>query len=369
MRILHINSYYQTGAFYKNLFERQAAMGDEIAVYTPVPKGFDPAGRDFGPYARLDANHRRMDRLIFPLKQKKMLRGALNAYAGRRFDVIHAHSLLTNGGVALALSRRMGVPFVAAVRDTDVNVLLRRMPWLRPLARKILAAASRVVFLSESYRERALSPYLSAGEMAAVREKSVVLPNGVDALWLENRPAPRTAPGGDGVNLLFVGQLIPRKNLPAAIAAAEALSARGRKARLTVVGPAVDPHVAAAARASALVTLEPPRPMAELMPLYRSADVFLLPSARETFGLVYAEALSQGLPVLYTRGQGFDGQFPEGAVGFSVDPADPEGIADRVEDILRDYPRMSRAALEGSLRFDWDRIAGAYRALYGEAAR
>jgi hypothetical protein len=128
MRILHINSYYQTGAFYKNLFDRQAAMGDEIAVYTPVPKGFDPAGRDCGPYARLDANHRRMDRLIFPLKQKKMLRGALNAYAGRRFDVIHAHSLLTNGGVALALSRRMGVPFVAAVRDTDVNVLLRRMP-------------------------------------------------------------------------------------------------------------------------------------------------------------------------------------------------------------------------------------------------
>jgi glycosyltransferase involved in cell wall biosynthesis len=97
--------------------------------------------------------------------------------------------------------------------------------------------------------------------MAAVREKSVVLPNGVDALWLENRPAPRTAPGGAGVNLLFVGQLIPRKNLPAAIAAAEALSARGRKARLTVGGPAVDPHVAAAARASALVTLEPPRPM------------------------------------------------------------------------------------------------------------
>ncbi len=369
MRILHINSYYQTGAFYKNLFDRQAAMGDEIAVYTPVPKGFDPGGRDFGPYTRLDANHRRLDRLFFPLKQKKMLRGALKYYAGRPFDVIHAHSLLTNGGVALGLSRRTGVPFAVAVRDTDVNVLMRRMPFLRPLARKILAAASRVIFLSESYRERALSPYLTGAEMDAVRNKSVVLPNGVDALWLTNRPEPRTAPAGDGVNLLFVGQLIPRKNLPAAIAAAEALSARGRAAHLTVVGQAVDPRVAEAARASSLVSLEPPRPMADLLPVYRAADVFLLPSGRETFGLVYAEAISQGLPVLYTRGQGFDGQFPDGTVGFAIDPGDPEGIADRIEAILRDYPRMSRAAVEGSQKFDWDEIARAYRALYGEVAR
>jgi len=44
-----------------------------------------------------------------------------------------------------------------------------------------------------------------------------------------------------------------------------------------------------------------------------------MPSITETFGLVYAEALSQGLPVLYTRGQGFDRQFEEGEVGYAVD--------------------------------------------------
>jgi glycosyltransferase involved in cell wall biosynthesis len=369
MRVLHINSYYQTGPFYKNLFDRQAALGDEIGVYMPAPKGYDPKGRDFGPYTRVDLNHRRLDRLCFHLKQYKMLRGALRFYAPGGFKVIHAHSLLTNGGIALSLHQKWGVPYVVAVRDTDVNVLMRRMPFLRPLARRILENASRVIFLSQSYRDRALAPYLSKEQMARVLEKSRVVPNGIDALWLTNPPPPRTAPDPDEVRLLFVGQLIPRKNLPVAIRAAEALVKRGRKVSLTVVGQPADGNVVAAAKASPLVELLPPRPMAELMPLYRSADVFLLPSGRETFGLVYAEAISQGLPVLYTRGQGFDGQFPDGEVGFAIDPGDPEGIADRIEAILAEYPRFSAAALAGSRRFDWDGIAQTYQALYGEVMR
>jgi glycosyltransferase involved in cell wall biosynthesis len=109
--------------------------------------------------------------------------------------------------------------------------------------------------------------------------------------------------------------------------------------------------------------------MAELMSIYRAADIFLLPSGRETFGLVYAEAISQGLPVLYTRGQGFDGQFPDGTVGFAIDPNDPEGIADKIEAILRDYARFSQAALSGSRKFDWDKIAVSFHALYGEVVR
>jgi glycosyltransferase involved in cell wall biosynthesis len=368
MRVLHVNSYYQTGPFYKNLFDRQAALGDRISVYMPAPKGFDPSGRDFGPYTFMDLNHHRLDRLSFHLKQYKMLRGALRHYAPGEFDVIHAHSLLTNGGIAWSLSKRLGIPYVVAVRDTDVNVLMRRMPHLRPLARRILEGASKVIFLSQSYRDRALLPYLSEEQMARVREKSAVVPNGVDALWLSNPPAPRTAPNPDEIRLLFVGQLIARKNLPAAIRAAEALSARGRKVKLTVVGQPADEKVVAQAMASPLVELLPPRPMAELMPLYRSADVFLLPSGRETFGLVYAEAISQGLPVLYTRGQGFDGQFPDGEVGFAIDPDDPGAIADKIEAILADLPRFSRAALEGSLKFDWDGIAIVYATIYDEVA-
>jgi glycosyltransferase involved in cell wall biosynthesis len=369
MRILHFNSYYQTGPFYKNLFDRQVALGDEITVYVPAPIGFDPKGRDLGAYADLDCNHNRLDRFFAPIKQFKTLRGALRLYAQERFDLSHAHSLVTNGGLALKFKERFGIPYVVAVRDADVNVILKRMPWLRPSARRILSEASRVVFLSETYRDSALAPYLSAAELEAVRKKSVVIPNGVDAMWLENPPQPRENPDPEEIHLLFVGQLIARKNLPAAILTAQSLTKRGRKVKLTVIGQPLDRAVVDAARACPLVELLPPRPMAELMSLYRAADIFLLPSGRETFGLVYAEAISQGLPVLYTRGQGFDGQFPDGTVGFAIDPSDPEGIADKVEAILSDYALFSRAALAGSEKFNWDQIAEKYQTLYKEAVQ
>lgn len=55
-----------------------------------------------------------------------------------------------------------------------------------------------------------------------------------------------------------------------------------------------------------------------------------MPSFTESFGLVYAEAMSQGLPVIYSKGQGFDGQFAEGVVGYHVDAHDPEELCENI---------------------------------------
>ena len=70
-----------------------------------------------------------------------------------------------------------------------------------------------------------------------------------------------------------------------------------------------------------------------------------MPSKTETFGLVYAEAMSQGLPVIYTRGQGFDGQFEEGEVGYSVDCKDKKEISMKIIDIINNYDVISRNAI------------------------
>ena len=55
-----------------------------------------------------------------------------------------------------------------------------------------------------------------------------------------------------------------------------------------------------------------------------------MPSYTESFGLVYAEAMSQKLPVIYSKGQGFDGQFEEGLVGYHVSPYDVKDIANGI---------------------------------------
>ncbi|HGK7332802.1 TPA: glycosyltransferase [Streptococcus suis] len=66
-----------------------------------------------------------------------------------------------------------------------------------------------------------------------------------------------------------------------------------------------------------------------------------MPSFHESFGLVYAEAMSQGMPVIYTRGQGFDGQFEEGVVGFSVDCIDEVEISNKIISIVKGFKFLS----------------------------
>ena len=95
-----------------------------------------------------------------------------------------------------------------------------------------------------------------------------------------------------------------------------------------------------------------------------------MPSIRESFGRVYAEAMTQGLPVIFTRGQGFDGLFEDGAVGYAVNPLDYEEIADAIEKISNRYEEMSKNCVEKCKLFDWTAIAkkleGMYRFAFGK---
>ena len=104
----------------------------------------------------------------------------------------------------------------------------------------------------------------------------------------------------------------------------------------------------------------------ELIYKYRENDIFILLSHYETFGLVYAEAMSQGLPVLYTRGQGFDGQFKDGIVGFGVSDKDSMDVKEKILTLIDNYAEISHNCLSNSSLFDWNRISIEYHQIYNE---
>jgi glycosyltransferase involved in cell wall biosynthesis len=92
----------------------------------------------------------------------------------------------------------------------------------------------------------------------------------------------------------------------------------------------------------------------------------VLPSITETFGLVYPEAMSQGVPVIYSKGQGFDRQFQEGTVGYHVDPKNPTEIANKIIKITNNYDVISRNCSAMVVRFDWRKIEYSYLKIYKE---
>ena len=89
-----------------------------------------------------------------------------------------------------------------------------------------------------------------------------------------------------------------------------------------------------------------------------------MPSIHETFGMAYAEALSQGLPVIYTKGQGFDGFFTQGEVGYAVKSNDYNSIAKYVIEIYENYETYSKNCIKKAIKFDWNNIAELYINLY-----
>ena len=71
-------------------------------------------------------------------------------------------------------------------------------------------------------------------------------------------------------------------------------------------------------------------------------------SLKETFGLVYFEAMSQGTPVIFTEGQGIDGYFPPGFIGYPVNSSDLNDAKKKVDLILKNYEVISSNCIDSS---------------------
>jgi glycosyltransferase involved in cell wall biosynthesis len=93
-------------------------------------------------------------------------------------------------------------------------------------------------------------------------------------------------------------------------------------------------------------------------------DVFVMPSFKETFGVVYLEALSQGLPILHSIGQGVDGFFDDSRVSEAVDPGSIADIARGIRELAQRRDDVRNSCIDQVRPFSWDRIASRYDQLY-----
>ena len=370
MRVLHINCNYISSKLHRVMAEHLAEAGVENHVFVPVRTGLSGLP-ELGKNVYAAPCFRKWDRLWFEGKQRKIISAAHSVLRSiPKPDCIHAYTLFTDGNCAMELSRETGVPYVVAVRNTDVNVFFKYMIHLRTRGAEILKNASAVFFLSPAYRDSVLERHVSPEEREAILRKSFVIPNGIDDFWFDNLYDRKTAgtalEKGRPVTVLHAGDINANKNLLLTAEGISRLNRRGWDIRYRAVGRVRDGKIRRRLERYDFISFLPPQPHEKLIQEYREADIFVMPSFTETFGLVYAEAMSQGLPVVYTRGQGFDGQFPDGTVGYSTDSRDPEELAGCIEKVCARYGELSRNCTEGVQRFRWDTIIQEYLRIYAE---
>lgn len=364
MKVLHINSYYVGGNFYKNLYDKQKELGLDIDVYVPVSNAIDISKLQLGDYTTISRNHNKYDRFCFHIKHNKIYKDIVNKYTISKYSIIHAHSLFSNGYIAYKIYKKYRIPYIVAVRNTDVNVFFKKMIFLRRLGINILRNAEKVIFISKPYREYTINNFVPDKYKEEISNKSIVLPNGIDDFWINNKIEKKTPPNGKKIRIIYVGVVNSNKNVETTINACELLIKLGYEVSYTIVGRITRKKYWNIINQYTFIKYVPHCKKEDLINYYRNADIFVMPSKHETFGLVYAEAMSQGLPVIYTKGQGFDGQFEEGEIGFSVAYDSPKEIADRIVDILNNYVNISYRCLLNIDRFKWDEIAKKYYEIY-----
>lgn len=364
MKILHINCNYLGTTLHQKMLEGLDALGYENRAFVPT---YNAANAVITPNANVCVSEcfKKWDRLVFDYKQEKIFRAVQESCHVSDFDCIHAYTLFTDGNCAMRLAEKYNKPFVVAVRNTDVNSFFKWMPHLRSRGIRVMRKAKAVFFLSEAYRKQVFEQYVPECYQQELMAKCHILPNGIDPFWFKNsRDDAPCALAGKRVRVIYAGRIDKNKNIPTTQKALELLREKGYEATLTVVGKVADQQVFRQIRSDPYTTWLPATNMEGLAQLYRQHDMFVMPSFTESFGLVYAEAISQGLPVVYSKGQGFDEQFPEGTVGYRAEASSAQSVADAIQSVLKNYDALTVGLSQHAKCFSWDKIILRYSDIY-----
>lgn len=285
----------------------------------------------------------------------------------READLLHTHGLwLHPSWAALGWKKKFSKPHVVSVRGMLEPWAWRHKAWKkRPVwwlwERRNLETASLLHATSEqearSIRERGLAAPIA------------VIPNGVELP--EKRGGGMAKAESRKRMALFLSRIHPVKGLPMLLEAWAKLRPAGW--RLHIAGPDEGGHCAELERQAAAlglgetVAFAGPLAGAAKEAAYREADLFILPTHSENFGIAVAEAMAHGLPVITTYGAPWK-VLEEERCGWWV-PVSVEGIAAALDEAVRRSPeelaamgaRGRRVVEEG---FSWDGIAHEMIACY-----
>ena len=175
-----------------------------------------------------------MYRALFPYKIRCKYRQLMQKVDTAKIDLVVASTLFSDGAVAYRLWRERGIPYVVAVRGTDVNLYLRLMPQLYHLGRQIIANARKVVFISPVQRRKFENSLAFRCLAANLQPKLVTITNGIDQIWIDNQYFADDNRNPD--TILYIGVFDKNKNVATLIEACKMAREQNPRLTLNLVG-------------------------------------------------------------------------------------------------------------------------------------
>jgi len=374
--------------------KRLAAAGVEVEVFTRATSSDLPPVVELSP--GLTVRHvsagpfEGLAKEDLPGRLCAFTAGVLRAEATREpghYDLVHSHYWLS-GQVGWLAAHRWGVPLVHSMHTMArvKNAALADGDTPEPAGRElgeseVVAAADRLLAFTDDEARALIELY------AAAPERIDVVPPGVDLARFTpgHRLAARARLGlaADAEVVLFAGRIQPLKAPDVVLRAIAELvaadSARRERIAVAVVGgpsgsgfsqPEQLQKLAGELGICDLVRFVAPVPQPELAWWYRAADVTVVPSYSESFGLVAIESQACGTPVVAARVGGLRTAVADGSSGLLVDGHQPADYAAVLHRVLSDqvlHRRLADGAVRHAARFDWSATARAVLETYARA--
>lgn len=304
---------------------------------------------------------------------------AMNQFRGmlKGTDVVHLHTPWELSNLQLSrLLHREKIPYVVTVHGMldDYSMCqkgMKKRAYLALGGRQLFSRATTVHFTAEAEREQA-QPWIPGDYL------SVIQACAMDLAPYENLPGPSPAltafPAIDSSKqkILFLSRVHPKKGIDLLLHAAQLLKTRGLTFELLIAGPGEEAYVAELRQLAEKLEVGDSTHFLGMvrgdvkLSLYEVADVFVLPTHQENFGLVLPEALACKTPVVTTRGTDIWRELEQ--AGASIVDNRPDALADAIAELLRDESRRKSLGEQGRAYVQkWlgeDQVLAGYEAMY-----
>lgn len=285
----------------------------------------------------------------------------------KHYDVLNTHFAIPSGPTGVALSRLFRTPHVITIIGGDIYDPSKRLspgenPLLRAVVRRVLNSCAQVVAISEDIKRR-------ARDGLSCRTPIEVIHYGLTPPTFEKKGREELGIPRDAVVLIAIARLIKRKALSHVLRALALV--REPAIQLLIIGEGPEQESLAdlakslgvAQQVNFLGAIWGERKFQHL----EAADIFVLPSLHEGFGLVYLEAMHCGLPVVASSTGGQIDFLKDGETGFLVPVGDVQALAASLERLAKDEAlrrNMGEFNREYVKRFHISGVAERYEALF-----
>ena len=277
----------------------------------------------------------------------------------RQFDVIHVTNAYYPALASAVVACRSGVPTVAKIaahRGDLGQVSWKRWLRLGAIRRRMVADLNGIIATSQAIYDELLSYGIPETKIARI-------PNSVDADYFYpvasghmRSQLRKELQWPDRTTLIFVGGVVRGKRPHLLVHALKLLVDAGCDCQLVLAGPEQEPDYAREIRALVVAQRLESRIIwfgftRDMQPLYRAADVFVLPSKSEGLPNAMLEAMASGLPVFGTAISGITDLIDDGINGSVIEP-NAQDLAEKIFSFLQDDQRLAQAGIESRQRVE-----------------